>query len=66
MANRRNGASPLFMACQEGHFEVVIYLVEKGANIDQACTDDGQVIFLRFFFFFGGNLNELEPFIFSM
>ena len=31
----RNGASPLFIASQEGHSEVVDVLVKNGAHINQ-------------------------------
>ncbi|EOD14178.1 hypothetical protein EMIHUDRAFT_370914, partial [Emiliania huxleyi CCMP1516] len=33
---RNNGATPLFMACQEGQLECVRLLLEAGAAIDQA------------------------------
>ena len=32
---------PLFIAAEKGHLEVVRFLVESGANKDQASTDDG-------------------------
>ena len=31
----QNGASPLFIASQEGHSEVVDVLVKNGANVNQ-------------------------------
>ena len=31
----QDGASPLFIACQEGHSEVVDVLLENGADIHQ-------------------------------
>ena len=34
-----NGATPLFMAAQEGHMEAVRFLIESGANKDQGMTD---------------------------
>ena len=34
-----NGATPLFMAAQEGHIEVVQFLVYSGANKDQCKTN---------------------------
>ena len=35
------GATPLFIAAQRGHLEVVRLLVESGANKDQGLTDVG-------------------------
>ena len=32
----QDGRSPLYMASQEGHLDVVKTLIEAGANIDQA------------------------------
>ena len=36
-----DGATPLYIAAQNGHLEVVRFLVESGANKDQGTTDDG-------------------------
>ena len=36
-----DGSTPLFIAAQKGHLEVVRFLVESGANKDQGTTDDG-------------------------
>ena len=36
------GCTPLIMAAQNGHMEVVRFLVEEGkADVDKATTDDG-------------------------
>ena len=35
-----HGATPLFVAAEEGHIEVVRFLVESGANKDQGTTDE--------------------------
>ena len=37
----RDGTTPLFIAAQKGHFEVVRFLVESSANKDQGKADDG-------------------------
>ena len=37
-----NGATPLFIAAQKGHLEVVRFLVVSGANKDQGKTDKGE------------------------
>ena len=36
-----DGAMPLFIAVQNGHLEVVRFLVETGANKNQGRTDNG-------------------------
>ena len=36
-----DGATPLFIAAQNGHLEIVQFLVESGANKDQGTTNDG-------------------------
>ena len=37
-----DGATPLFSSSsEEGHLEIVRFLVESGANKDQGKTDDG-------------------------
>ena len=36
-----DGATPLYVAAEEGQLEVVRFLVESGANRDQARTDNG-------------------------
>ena len=36
-----DGATPLYIAAQNGHLEVVRFLVESGANKDQGTADDG-------------------------
>ena len=36
-----DGNTPLFIAAEEGHLEVVRFLVESGANKDQGTTDYG-------------------------
>ena len=38
------GQTPLHAAAQNGHLEVVRFLVECGANNDQARTDIGQTL----------------------
>ena len=35
----QNGASPLFIASQEGHSDVVDILLEAGADVHQATTE---------------------------
>ncbi len=35
-----NGATPLYIAAQNGHLEVVNALIAAGAAVDQACHDD--------------------------
>ncbi|KAA0145804.1 hypothetical protein FNF29_08383 [Cafeteria roenbergensis] len=40
-ARTDDGATPLFIACQEGHDAVVRLLVEAGADVNKATTDDG-------------------------
>ncbi len=37
----QKGETPLFLACREGHFEVVQLLVEGGAEVDKL-NDEGQ------------------------
>ena len=37
-----DGATPLFIAAQTGHIEVVRFLVGSGANKDQGRTNDGE------------------------
>ncbi|WP_185967348.1 ankyrin repeat domain-containing protein [Legionella israelensis] len=32
---------PIWITCQQGHFDVVNRLIHNGANVDQARTDDG-------------------------
>jgi len=34
-----NGTTPLYFACEEGHIEVVKYLVKQGANINKRNND---------------------------
>jgi len=36
---RNNGATPLFIACQNGHENVVKYLLEHGVNINKELND---------------------------
>ena len=36
-----DGTTPLFVAAQQGHLEVVRFLVESGADKDQGTTHDG-------------------------
>lgn len=38
----KSGASPLMVAAQENHPEVVKLLIEAGANLDQKKTKTGQ------------------------
>ena len=40
-----DGATPLFIAAQEGHVEVVRFLVESGANKDQGMADGATPLF---------------------
>ncbi|EPQ10015.1 Ankyrin-2 [Myotis brandtii] len=40
VASEQNGFTPLYMAAQENHIEVVKYLLENGANQSTA-TEDG-------------------------
>ena len=35
----QDGASPLYVASQEGHSNVVDILLEAGADVHQACTE---------------------------
>ena len=37
----KDGATPLFIAAQQGHLEVVRVLMGGGANVDQAMKDGG-------------------------
>ena len=39
------GATPLYIATQNGHLEVVQVLVEYGASNDKGRTDDGARLF---------------------
>jgi ankyrin repeat protein len=39
----KDGASPLYMASQEGHSDVVDILLEAGADVHQATTESGDV-----------------------
>ena len=36
-----DGATPLYIAAEKGHLEVVRFLVESGAKKNQGTTDDG-------------------------
>jgi hypothetical protein len=36
-----NGVTALIYACEEGHLEIALLLIEKGANVNAAGTDDG-------------------------
>jgi ankyrin repeat protein len=37
-----NGASPLYIACQEGHLNIVLKLLDKNVNTDvNKCRDSG-------------------------
>ncbi len=38
-ANSNNGATPLFMACQNGHVAIVDALLVNGADVNQASHD---------------------------
>ena len=40
-ATTDNGTTPLFIACQKGHGEVVALLIKAGADTHKATTDDG-------------------------
>ena len=40
-ARANDGATPLFMAAQGGHVEIVRFLMDGGADVDKARTDDG-------------------------
>jgi ankyrin repeat protein len=40
-ASTTDGATPLYISAQDGHFEVVRALVEASANVDKALTTDG-------------------------
>jgi len=41
MTNAKNiGSNPVFVAADQGHLEVVQFLVESGANKDQGLTID--------------------------
>jgi ankyrin repeat protein len=40
-ARKCDGTSPLFMATQNGHLEIVKVLINHGAVIDKSTTDDG-------------------------
>lgn len=42
---RTNGATPMLMACRNGHLDVVEYLVERcGADIEQAGSGMKQIM----------------------
>ena len=45
----KNGATPLYVAAQEGHEQIVEILLEKGANVD---LPDKVLLLIVFFFFF--------------
>jgi ankyrin repeat protein len=37
-----DGVSPLYIACQEGHLDIVLKLLDKNINTDvNKCRDDG-------------------------
>jgi ankyrin repeat protein len=37
---RKDGATALYMACQDGHIECVRVLIRAGADVNQACADE--------------------------
>lgn len=40
-AQTKNGATPLYLACQEGHLEATQYLVQECHADPHACAHDG-------------------------
>jgi ankyrin repeat protein len=39
---RESGASPLYIACQNGYLDIVLQLLDKNINTDvNKCRDDG-------------------------
>ena len=43
---KNNGASPFFIAAQEGHLAVIQYLLEHGADKDKAMNDDTSPLYI--------------------
>ena len=61
--NVKNGATPLFIAAQEGHEQIVEILLEKGkANVDLTNEVILLIVFFFFFFFFFFSLSHFSIF----